>query len=265
MRHACLVWLIAGCGFSSEPGPAVDDPPGGPGGSGSGSGSGVGVAPTRCDVTDASLRLCVSFGLDPMAQDLIDPRHTLIEHTDVTPLAGLVGGTAGTFILTSQLRFAETRDFDVGELTVDFWMSPGAVPIGPRTWMLDNNTQYYATFEQNGTVRCGIGGTTVTSQDVVDLAHWHHVACTYAAADQKLRVHVDGNVGGCVKVDTVPQGGHDGIAIGANYGGGKFTEQYIGGLGRLHLYARALSDQEICQIATGGTGCATQCQGQGES
>ena len=168
-------------------------------------------------------------------------------------------------VLGSQLRFAETRDFDVGELTVDFWMSPGALPLGPRTWMLDNNMQYYATFEQSGAVRCGIGGTAVTSQRRRSTP----VTGTTSPAPTRRPIR------SCASMSTatsaaasrstaIPQGGQaTAIAIGANYGGGKFTEQYVGGLGRLHLYARALSDQEICQIATGGTGCNMGCQDHG--
>ena len=266
MRYACLVWLIAGCGFASQPG-AADDPggdPGGPGAGGSGSaGSGSGGTGTgRCDVSDASLRLCVSFGTDPMAQDLSGAGHALVAAKDVLPLAGLVGGTAGTFGLSSQLRFAESKDFDVADLTFEFWMSPTVAPLaGARGWMLDNNMQYSASYELGGAVRCGIGSTMATSQTTVALGGWHHVACSYSKADQQLSVHVDGDVSGCAQVDSIPTGGKDGIAIGANYGGGKYSEQYVGGLGRLHLYARALGGTEICQLATGRTDCNTRCPG----
>jgi hypothetical protein len=202
-----------------------------------------------------------------MAQDLSSAAHTLVNARDVLPLkdvlplAGLIDGAAGTFSATSQLRFADSRDFDVSDLTFEFWMSPTVIPLfGARGWMLDNNTQYSASYESGGTVRCGIGNTMATSQNTVAIGGWHHVACSYSMSQQQLTVHVDGNVSGCTQVDSIPQGGKDGVAIGANYGGGKFTEPYLGGLGRLHLYARALTATEICQRATGRTDCNTQCQ-----
>ncbi|HEX3757290.1 MAG TPA: LamG domain-containing protein [Kofleriaceae bacterium] len=280
MRYACLVWLIAGCGFSTPAEPAGGDPGGSGSGQNGGSGSGVGTAAGQCDASDAQLRLCVSFGVDPMMQDLA-AAHAVVEAsgiaplTAVLPIANILTGTAGVFGAMSHMRFADSPDFDVSELTVDLWMSPQSTPgNNAHYWMLDNNSQYYASFDHNNTVRCGIGGTSVNSQGAIAPGTWHHVACTYGAADRTLRVHVDGNVAGCVQVPGgIPQNGKDGLAIGANYAppppgstptNGGYTENFLGGLDALHLFARALTPDEICQAAgrtPGQPPCNTKCPG----
>src|SRR5262249_53543615 len=119
MRSVCLVWLIAGCGFSGGPAATGNDPGSGSStGSGSGSASGSGGTGTThdCDVTGATLRLCVSFGDSPMAQDLLVPPHALIDAVGITPIDGVLNGVAGSFGASSRLRFAESPDFDVSEL-----------------------------------------------------------------------------------------------------------------------------------------------------
>ena len=275
MRYACVVWLIAGCGFSAPAAPAGGDP-GGDGSDPPGSGSGSSDA-AQCDASDPALRLCVSFGTAPMAQDLAPASHAVAEMAGVAqltallPIANSLTGTAGSFSAASRLRFAESADFDVSELTVDLWMSPQSTPgNGAHYWMLDNNSQYYASYDHNNTVRCGIGGTSVNSQDTLASGSWHHVACTYGPADQTLRVYVDGSVSGCARVQTgIPLNGKDGIAIGANYAPappnpnpnaptGNYTENFLGGMEGLHLFARALTPDEICQAA-GKTGCNAKC------
>jgi hypothetical protein len=258
MRGACLVWLIAGCGFTGAPSEPPDDP-GDPGaGSGSSTGSGSPAGNTgSCDATGATLRLCVSFGDHPI--DLLAPPHTIAEATGILPIQGVINGIAGVFDNGSHLRFAESPDFDVHDLTLDVWMSAASrPPDGKRAWIVDNNTQYFASYEDDGSVRCGIGSTAVTSKASVSTKHWHHIACTYSASDQALRVYVDGDVAGCANVNPIPQGGTDGIAIGANYGAGGFKENYLGQLDMLHLYASALSASEVCSAA-GRTGCDDRC------
>ena len=44
------------------------------------------------------------------------------------------------------------------------------------------------------------------------------------------------------------------MAIGANYGGGTYRENFSGRLDTMHLYASALTDSEICEAA-GKSGC----------
>lgn len=260
MRYACLVWLIAGCGFSSEPFPS-GDPGGDPGGTGPGGGSGGSpTAPGTCDVNDAGLKLCLSFGANPMARDLINPARALVAGHDVLPILN-TGGMAATFVGTSELLFGDADDINqVTELTFELWMAPTAAPVATmHSWLLDNDTAYFATYEPNGAVRCGIGSASVTSHAVVGVGHWHHVACSYTAADQTLRVHVDGNVSGCKQVGSgIPQTG-SALAIGSQPVGSSLLNKYLGNLAHLHLYARALPPDDLCKRATGKTSCNTAC------
>lgn len=277
MRYACLVWLIAGCGFSSTPGLA-DDPGGGSAGPGSGSGGpggsggGSGSA-SQCDASNPSPLLCVSFGGSSLVQDLAIPAHDVLEKTGILPLAnialpiaGLVVNTAGTFSATSQLRFQERPDLDVDDLTIDLWMSPQDQPAENGSWMLDNNTEYYAAYNDDSTVRCGVGSTSVNSGAMVARGAWHHVACTYGKDDHQLRVYVDGDLSGCQTASAIPHGAKDGVAIGANYTPPKpgfpqsFQQNFVGNLGHVHVYGTELAPDQICRAA-GRTGCSIMCPG----
>lgn len=257
MRYACLVWLIAGCGFSSEPFPSSD-----PGGTGPGGGSGgSGGAAGTCDVSNASLRLCLSFGADPMARDLINPARALVAGHDVLPILHS-GGMDATFVGTSELLFGGDDDINkVNELTFEFWMSPTAAPAPTmHSWLLDNDTEYSATYEPDGGVTCGIGNASAVSHATVPVGQWHHVACSYAASDQTLRVYVDGNVSGCTQVDSgIPQTG-SALAIGSQSVGSALLNKYIGNLGRLHLYASALPPGDLCKRAN-KINCNASCPG----
>ena len=275
MRYACLVWLIAGCGFSSSaglaedpggPGPSGPGAPAGPGGSGSGSGS-----TTPCDATNPAPLLCVSFGTNPLVQDLAVPAHELLEHTSILPLVnialpitGFVVKTAGTFGVSSKLRFKERPDLDVDDLTIDLWMAPaGGLVADDPSYLLDNHGEYSAVYNDDGSVRCGVAGTSVDSHAMVAAGTWHHVACTYAASDHTLRVYVDGDLSGCETASAIPHGARDGVAIGASFdpkGSQNFQRNFVGSLGHLHVYGTALTPGQICSAA-GRTGCSNSCSG----
>jgi hypothetical protein len=269
MRYACLVWLIAGCGFAASP--STDpggDPGGGPGpGGGSGGPGGSGTASGKCDVTDPGLRLCVSFGVDPMAQDLVTPLHELAAGSTgvvaltelVLPLPGLVAHTGGRFTATSQLRFKEHPDFDVENLTIDLWMLPQGTPAdGNAFTLLDNNTEYSASYDAGG-VHCTVAGTTVDSRPIAGPG-WHHIACSYGKADRQLRVYVDGDLGGCRMAAAIPQRAMDGVAIGAAYDPKNgFQDRFLGDLGNVHLYATELTPDQICRAAGRPGDCNLAC------
>jgi hypothetical protein len=74
---------------------------------------------------------------------------------------------------------------------------------------------------------------------------WTHVACVFDGAN--LKIYVDGSGSGCTSqpmtIDTSTQGGLDlGFAL-------------QGGLDDVHIYGAALSDADVCGLATGGTAC----------
>jgi hypothetical protein len=274
--RVCLVWLIAGCGFASQPssgtdptdpgGPAGPNDPADPTGPGDPGGTGGSNAPAaRCDVSDPDLRMCLSFSGPRGAQDLVSPAHTIAVATNIAAIAGITTGAAmaATFNATSQVRLDRNRDFDAAQLTFDFWVFPDRAPDhNARFWMLDNRTAYAAYLDDKGVAHCQIGGGTADSSVALAPGDWHHVACTYGA-DHQVRVLIDGSTRGCDRLNLgIPPGGADGIAIGAGFAGGKFSENFVGKLDGIHVYARALPAGELCALL-GKTGCTDQCQGQG--
>jgi hypothetical protein len=252
MRSACLIGLIAGCGFTSSP--AVEDPVGEPGGSG-----GAGGTASQCDVNDPSLRLCLTFQT-PMVQDLALPPHPLADTIGIQILADATAKLDGR----SHIRFVESADFDVSELTFDLWIDPGKMTKnqGSAT-ILARGQSYDAAYQEDGHVQCGIADQRVVSATAI-MNNWHHVACRYDTTAHELRVYIDGDVSGCAPVPGgIPTPGSNGLAIGASYGAdGMYQNSYVGGLDGLHLYARARSDAELCTAAR-RTSCNTQCPDQG--
>jgi hypothetical protein len=271
--RACLVWLIAGCGFASQPSSGGDPTdPGGPAGPSDpadptdpGGTGGSNDPAARCDVSDPALRMCLSFSGPRGAQDLVSPDHTVAVASNVAAVAGITTGAAmaASFNETSQVRLDKNRDFDAPQLTFDFFMSADRVPDhNARFWMVDNRTAYAAYLDEKAVVHCQIGGGTADSSVALAPGDWHHVACTYDA-DHQIRVLIDGAVRGCDRLNPgVPAGGPDGIAIGASFGAGKFSENFVGKLDGIHVYARALPPGELC-TQLGKVGCNDQCQKQG--
>jgi hypothetical protein len=264
MRSLWLVGLIVGCGFgpglpaaedpSGDPGDDPGDPPGGDPEDPPGGGGGSGSAAPNCDVHDASLRLCLTFDDDPMGRDLLTPPHVLIENTGVTRLLlGLAGFTS-----TSHIRFAETADFDVANLTIDARIDPNRIGQRGGYSVIENDRQYAVSYDQDQHVQCTVGGRSVRSATTLGTG-LHHVACRYDASTEDLRVYIDGNVAGCVSVrGGIPTTGTAGLAIGASYDGTRYQNNYVGSLDALHLYASAIPEGQICSAA-GEESCATRC------
>jgi hypothetical protein len=282
MRCACLLWLIAGCGFSSPPG--LTDDPGSPGGSNGSGGSGAPSGPgggsgsaSQCDASNPSPLLCVAFGGASLVSDLATSAHELLEHTGIQPLAnialpvtGYVVQTAGIFNLGSQLRVKDRPDLDGNELTIDLWMSPdgGLIPSGPSS-LLDNNGAYNAAYNSTGSVHCGFADASIDSHAMVAAGTWHHVACTYGTADHQLKVYVDGDLSGCKMTSATPHSAKAGVAIGASYDPTprppqpNFQQHFAGRIGHLHVYGTALTPEQICAAAGRTDGCSQSCSGSG--
>ena len=217
-------------------------------------------AATGCDVSDPSIRLCLTFDGDPLVKDRSGADHTAVDDVGVSPVQGVAGG-AIALTATSRLRFADSPDFDVSDLTFDFWMSGQSAPAdGVPGWLLDNPLQYGASYQSDQTVRCAIGSRQVVNGQVkAPPGTWHHIACAYANADRLIRVYVDGNLVACASAPPPPTSGGDGPAIGATYNTtASFRENFMGRLDSIHLYARELAPDEICKAA-GRTGCTRTC------
>ncbi len=256
------LWLVlcasAGCTFSS---PGVDGEPI-PEGDGEGEdepGDSPAVERTACDRNDPSLRLCVDF--DGAIADR-SATAAAVAASQVTPMER---GDDPAIALseTSTMHVRESDALDIqGGLALDMWIQPaGRPPTGEGFWILDNNTQYAASFRDTGAVRCVVAGQVVNSAPVPDDGEFHHVACTYDGA--KLKVFVDGDVSKCLDlVAEIPTTGIDGLAIGANLSGTDeapvFNEPFVGGIDDVRVWARSALD--VC-AAAGRTGCRTSCDG----
>jgi hypothetical protein len=262
MRCAWVVGLVAGCGFSSTVAPLGDDATAGAGASETGS-SGAGgspgsgadpVAVSQCDVADPQLRLCLTFDSDPVVRDLSSAGHPIADSADIGKVLH-DAGWAAVLSGSSHLRVADSAEFDLAQLSYEMWIAPAVAPHGG--WLLDNNAQYFMSYEDNHAIRCGFSGPSVTSRTAIAALGWHHVACTYGA-DQTLRVYVDGDLSNCGALALPSTTGTGGIALGANFGADGFKNNFAGAIDSVHVFARALSDAEVCSAAH-RTSCRTSC------
>lgn len=262
MRWVLIALAASGCGFSidtegSVPGDDQQPPPP--------EDVDASVVARMCSTTDPSLRLCIDF------DDATDLARDQLAHTvtalNLVPMVRAPNQPAVTVNTTSVLHVRETSDLDIADnLTVSLWVSVtlDGIPLTTTTsrWLYDNNTQYFAQVRAGGIVRCGSGNEEADSPPIPADGSWHHVACTYRR--DEIRVYIDGNVAGCESVSdrALPTGGMDGLAIGANVSGGaggpKFTEQFVGGLDNVQVFARLLGSTELC-TAAGRTACVSQC------
>src|SRR5277367_2619751 len=156
MRWILFVGVVTGCGFSV---------PAAPGGDGTGTDPGssagdinAGLAAATCYVTDPLVRLCITFDGQPMVQDLSTHPHAITPLMNSVGLIQRDGSPAASFSDKSRVLIAESPDLDLPELTIEMWIAP-QLPIAHNAsyWMLDNNNQYFASFEDSQKVRCGIG------------------------------------------------------------------------------------------------------------
>jgi hypothetical protein len=263
VRWMLLALVVSGCGFTIDGGPAVvggddgpqvDEPDGG-----------GNTTPARmCSTSDPALKLCIDFD-DPanLATDQFQhplQAQNLMPDTRDTEKAVALDDE-------SRLHVLESPDFDITDaVTVSMWIKIdiGGLPVGPTSsrWLFDNNTQYYGSLREGGVVRCGSGATLRADSAPISLNQWHHITCTYDR--REIRVYVDGQVGGCDTFSdrSLPTGGHEGLAIGANISGGAggpyFTEELESGIDNVQLFARALDPTEVCTAAR-ETGCVATC------
>jgi hypothetical protein len=258
MRTLLLVLCAsAGCAFSAPEGEGEPIPEG----EGEGEEDPDPKEPaerTVCDRSDPSLRLCVDFE-GPIADR--SATAAAIAASQVSPMERN-GEPAIALGEMSTMHVRESVALDIqGGLALDMWIQPSGRPAaGEGFWILDNNTQYAASFRDTGAVRCVVGGQVVNSAPLPDDGKFHHVACTYDGA--KLKVFVDGDVSRCLDLTIgIPTSGIDGLAIGANLSGTDevpdFDEAFIGGIDDVRVWAR--SDLDVC-AAAGRTGdCKTSC------
>jgi hypothetical protein len=209
----------------------------------------------KCALTDPALRLCIDFDDDQtLTSDGSGRGHDAVGTgymvtTRKAEQAVMVNAS-------TQLVVAETPDLDIpNNLTVTLMARPSSYPAtGQAYWAVDNNKQYFISYQHDGKFRCGIGNMVVDSSVGVAKDSWYQVACTYERG--QLKLFIEGQLAGCRKIpDPIPVDGTEGLAIGGNIGAGSaFSEQFIGGLDNIQVFARAYTMDELCSAA-GKTGC----------
>ncbi len=251
LRHLIIPALLAtpACGFTAGNGRAGDDvipgddtqqPP---------------PVERKCALSDPSLRLCIDFDDD---QRLLTSDGSGRGHDAVGSGYMVTTRQAEQAVMvntSTQLVVAETPDLDIqNSLTITLMARPSSYPaMGQAYWALDNNKQYFISYQHDGKFRCGIGSTTLDAAVAMPKDAWYHVACTYD--EGQLKLFINGQLAGCRVAPAIVIDGNEGLAIGGNIGANSvFSEQFIGGLDNIQVFARTYSMDEVC-TAAGKTDC----------
>ena len=257
-----LALVLAACKFEL---PTGESPPDSSGGSAT-----DGPQSRRCtslgNVAASDLRLCLELeDASPMA---VARDGSGLGHDARANLIGATvrgGEQAGTFVAGSHLTIDPTPDLDISpHVTIDLFAAV-QLPIasGARYWMLDHGDHYFVSYGDNHEVRCGINHDQQVdsgSSGRIEDALFHHIACTYD--NNELRVYIDGDVADCqtpgVTIDAAPKL----TEIGHQSESPASSEQFLGALDNIHVFARVLAPAEICALAGRGSGCRPDCPGQ---
>jgi len=247
--------VLGACAFEPgeypEEGERPDTGSGGTGGTGTGgTGTGSGtVDPTArvCSFSDSTLRLCIEFGdskFDPMVTDA-SPARLDAASVSVDP-TNRDSGVAAVLYLGSKIEVPESPMLDInGPMTIEMWVWPAY--LHPSANLLENAGQYRMQLAGDGRIGCQFGNSQVWSNDDDNAAplEWTHVACVYDGTT--LAVLIDGTRSTSAPGAASPSGGTTGTTLGGG--------SYPGGLDDIHVYARALTGDQICSHA-GRTTCS---------
>ncbi len=145
-----------------------------------------------------------------------------------------------------------------GNVSVAAWIKlnshASAAPlIGPTSWIVSRHEQgtAYESFglglREEGMPTCAIHFSYARANLLLPLDEWVHVAATYDALT--CRVFVEGqqvaalDIGFPITTDITP------LVIGANQNIGELTHFFDGAIDEVRVYPRALSAQQIAQLA----------------
>ena len=214
----------------------------------------------RCN--QPGMKLCVNF-----ENSTADGLNATIEAKNIGFMprpVGTVQEQAGRFLAASSYKVLDNARLDIPTaMTISMWIKPGQlVPSGgdEQFGLFDAHGQYRINFERDRDIECELDGddTLDSAMHIGAIAAWQHVACTYDGTT--LKVWHNGRLAGCRETQrpistTSTLGG----AIGANVADtGSLKNGFVGELDNVHLFARALSAQEIC-AAWGYGGCDADC------
>jgi hypothetical protein len=192
------------------------------------------------------LRLCLDFE-GPLGTDLSGGDHDASISSGVSQMTRDTSPVQNAALVQpgAIISVAKTQALELSEqVTFEMWISPESTP--DVSFAL-TNAQYSLEWK-DGSVACMIGTHLIADPQRLTLGQWSHVACTFDTLANSLEVYVNGDVRACLGVDSAPPG-NIGTAIASNY---------RGGIDDVHVYARTLSQAEICTLA-GRSTCASSC------
>ncbi len=204
-----------------------------------------------CHTTLPDVRLCMDFEPPTPSKDYAG--HTVdfsnvLQTKRETQNAAQISYASNIFVHDSQ------SDLDLSpQLAMEMWIAPHVLPTSSdQTWLVSSANEYGFGLSPDGLI-CGVSSIeswiSASAQIAFAADQWRHVACMYTG--DALKLYVDGNVVACnqtkLTIDTS-------IASGVDLG-----TAYEGGLDDVHLYGTALSDDDVCRLATGGTLCHSVC------
>ncbi|HEU0033137.1 MAG TPA: LamG domain-containing protein [Kofleriaceae bacterium] len=265
-----VVWLavvLAACRFEPPDAVQADGAPGMASDDGGASSQDGGPSSIACRTVDATgAVLCLDF--EQTTMDKVIDRSGLGHDATATNVASErhvqppFDEGAAAFSAMSQLTIGATPDLDLRSFTIEMWILPAQpVPIGSRYFLFDASDQYFLSLGDDQELRCGFnGGISVDSNDAFPHdGMWHHVACTYDAANRgELRVYLDGNLSDCERTDLAIFDMPGGTFIGGSSRPTQPLEHFLGVLDNVHVYGRAMTPAQVC-AAAGATGCAASC------
>lgn len=213
--------------------------------------------PTTCHSSVPGIVLCLDFEPPNLTKDTSGFSHSVqAQNVSQTMRAGQGAASLGS---SSSIYVQDRADLDIAQpMTIEMWISPHSIPqSSDQTWMVASTDQYGFGLDPSGIV-CGVSPPPNVEQQTafvnggtgIPLNQWSHVACVYDGA--MLAVYVNGVAQGCTHASlTINTTTKAGLDIGAGFDGG---------LDDVHLYAAALTDDDICRLATGGTNCKLGCR-----
>lgn len=200
-----------------------------------------------CKYPDPDLRLCIEFD-DSVFMPKAHDASTYQNDADTVHVGTATRGNAPAAALFADttVHVPERPMLDISkDMTIELWAYD---PFPAFDRFIDNATQYSITTDGEGHVICRMGMASVTSQNALSANAWHHIACGKDSTG--LALFIDGNGSNCQSsTSPTPTGGMMGTTIGA----------YLGVIDDIRIYARALTDAEICTHADRTGGCAPAC------
>lgn len=226
----------------------------------------VDAPPNACDTTDTSLRLCIEFDESDLAtattaRDGSGLAHDMaIDNIAVASRNVPAQSQAAQLSSSSTIKLAQHADFDLQQFTVTAWIRRGASNPAQTQGVIDTGAQYALSIDTFGRVQCGIthdGTTTFPGLAQTSGNQWNLVACTYNGSNLCGYAFQNGSASPQTECDSYTQSVDTNAGYGTTIGAWAVPtsgSQFIGSVDQVRVYARALSQQELC-TAAGISGC----------